>query len=316
MLSVQFIQIGPAVLYGFGLALAAGALIALLFLYCGEKKDGLLPGSASLAFLLSALFGLAFSRLMYGLLNFGTVFYDPMEGSRLGIAPLVSVGRGGHSLYGLIAGMLLGLYVFSRLTRQPGGRVLDWAAPALAVLVCAALLAQPAGGSGYGEEAAPPLRFFPVSILNRYGEWNTAVFLYEGLWALLLAAGLILEKKDRGRPGDRMLRLLIPLYAMQIFFESLRQDDYPRLAFNAFIRSNQLLALVALLIILVFLWRRLSPVQRAVNLLSLLVGSAVFTAAEFWEKLPIQKEALYGASFVMALVISLVWLLNLRKAKL
>lgn len=134
--------------------------------------------------------------------------------------------------------------------------------------------------------------------------------------ALLLAAGLILEKKDRGRPGDRMLRLLIPLYAMQIFFESLRQDDYPRLEFNAFIRSNQLLALAALVIILVLLWRRLSPAQRAENLLSLLAGSAVFAAAEFWEKLPTQKEALYGASFVMALAISLVWLLNLRKAKL
>lgn len=316
MLPVQFVQTGPAALYGFGLALAAGALIALLLLYRGEKKDDLQPGSAPLAFLLSALFGLAVSRLLYSLLNFSTVFYDAMEGSWLGLAPLVRVGRGGHSLYGLTAGVLLGLYIFAKLTRQAGGRVLDWAAPALAITVCAALFAQPLGGGGYGGESSPLLQFFPASIQNQYGEWNTAVFMYQGLWALLLAAGLIFEKKEYGRPGDRMLRLLVPLYAMQIFFESLRQDDYPRLEFNAFIRSNQLLALIALLVILALLWQRLSPAQKAGNLLSLLAGGAVFMAAEFWEKLPIQKEALYGASFAMALVISFVWLANLRKAKL
>ena len=114
--------------------------------------------------------------------------------------------------------------------------------------------------------------------------------------------------------GDRTLRLLIPLCAFQLFLEALRQDDYPRLASNAFIRVNQVLALAFLLVIAIMLTRRLGA-RRALPLWgALLLAVAAAIAAEFNEKLPIAREALYGLSLAAQALLSMVMLRAVHRA--
>ena len=315
MFPVLSFRLGELTFYLFGLILTFGALLSLTLLYMGEKRMSIPRGSAPGLFLLSGLCGFAGSRLVYALTHFSRLFYDDMEGSFLGLSPLFQIASGGHSIYGFIAGALLGMLLFSKFSGQDRGSVFARSAAPLGAFISAAFFAQIAGGSGWGEEAPAFFQFIPLAIRNPWGEWNLAVFFYEGIWALLLTLWLKQSRRQTARPGNRMLMLLIPLAAMQIFFESLRQDDYPRLESNAFIRVNQLLALLMLVIMLWIMFRRLSAVRKAGNVVMLLLASAAFIAVEFWEKLPMQKEALYAASFVMALALSFVWLNNLRKAK-
>lgn len=313
MFPVLSFDLGPLTIYVFGLILAIGALMSLWMLSQGEKRMEIRPGSASGALLISGLCGFALSKLTYSALNFSRLFFDEIEGTWLGLSPLLDIGRGGHSVYGFITGAIFGLLLFAKLTKQEKGRVFGWAAVPLGVFLCAVFLSQIAGGSGYGEEAAPFLQFIPMSVQNLYGEWNAAVFFYEALWTLMLTLWLKHEKKVFTHPGNRMLMLLIPLCSLQIFFESLRQDDYPRLENNAFIRTNQLLALIILIVILILMFKQLNRAQWSVSVAALLLSAAVFVAAEFWEKLPMPKEALYAASFVMALLLSCIWLNGLLK---
>ncbi len=315
MFPVLSFSLGGLTVYLFGLILSIGALLSLALLYAGEKRMSIAPGSSPRLLLASGLCGFVGSKLVFSLVNFSRLFYDDMEGHFLGLSPLFQVAGGGHSFYGFIAGALLGMLLFAKLSRQDKGRVFGWASAPLGAFLTAAFFAQIAGGSGWGEEAAPFFQFIPLAIRNPWDEWNIAVFFYEGLWVLLLTLWLRCSRRQTVRPGDRMLMLLIPLAAMQVFFESLRQDDYPRLESNAFIRVNQLLALLMLVVMLWIVFKRLSAAQRAGNIVMLLLASAVFIAAEFWEKLPMQKEAIYAASFVMALALSRVWLAALGKSK-
>lgn len=314
MFPVLSMQLGSLSVHVFGLILALGALLSLVLLYQSEKRMNIRQGSAPGLFICAGIIGFTMSRLIYALLNASRLFYDAMDGSYLGLSPLLRIADGGHSVYGFILGASLGIYLFSLLTAQEKGRVFDWAAVPLGGFLTASFLAQIAGSSGYGEEVAPFLRFMPMAVRNLYGEWDAAVFFYEGLWALALTLWLKHSKRRPGRSGDRMLWLLIPLTSLQIFFESLRQDDYPRLESNAFIRMNQVLGLIVLLVILVLIFKRLSVRHKANCLLVLLLSAVSFIAAEFWEKLPVPKEALYIVSFVMALVLSFTWLKALVKA--
>ncbi|NLD34104.1 MAG: prolipoprotein diacylglyceryl transferase [Clostridiales bacterium] len=310
---VQFELFGLTV-YGFGLALALGGLLALLLLHRDRRRAGMTTGSAPRLMLPAILLGLVGARLVYCVFNYRRVFFDAVEGHWLGLGPFFRLGQGGLSLYGLLAGVLLACCLYARFHRQSAGRVLDWAALPLGVFAGIALLAQILGGTSYGEEVlAEGLQFFPIAVRNDYEEWNLAVFAWQGIAVLAAALSLLRPAKGTARPGDRMLRLLIPLCALQLFFEALRQDDYPRLESNAFIRVNQVLALAFLIVTAIMLTRRLGtrhalPVW---GMLALAAGAAI--AAEFNEKLPMARELLYALSLAAQIALAAVMLHALRR---
>ncbi len=310
---IQF-EVGGLTVYAFGLALAMGGLLALLLLHMGREKAGMPPGAAPRLMLTVAVLGLLGARLVYCLFNWHGVFFDPVEGSWLGIMPFFRLGQGGFSLYGLIAGVLLACYLYARLAGQHTGAVLDWAALPLGLFVGIALLAQILGGTSYGEEVLEEgAHFFPLAVRNDYEEWDLAVFAWQGMTALI-ASLLLVRSRATARPGDRILRLLIPLCASQLFFEALRQDDYPRMEINAFIRVNQLLALAFLIVIAIILTRRLGTSATLPVWGALLLSAGAAMAAEFNEKLPVARELLYGLSLAAQALLIIVMLRALRRS--
>lgn len=309
---IQF-EVGGLIVYAFGLALAIGGLLALLLLHMWREKAGMPPGAAPRLMIGAAVLGLLGARLVYCLFNWRGVFFDPVEGSWLGIMPFFRFDQGGLSLYGLMAGVLLACYLYARLAGQSTGAVLDWAALPLGLFVGIALLAQILGGTSYGEEVLQEgAHFFPLAMRNDYEEWDLAVFAWQGMSALITS--LLVRGRAPARPGDRMLRLLIPLCASQLFFEALRQDDYPRMEINAFIRVNQLLALAFLIVIAVLLTRRLGATGTLPAWGALMLSAATAMAAEFNEKLPVARELLYGLSLTAQALLIIVMLRALRRS--
>lgn len=297
--------------HGFGLSLTLGGLLAYLLL---KRQDRLNPGQIITEELmpLCLALGLIFARLVYALFSWQLVFLDPMEGTFLGLAPLLRVNQGGLSFYGMVLGVLLAGLLHARRVQQPPVLVLDRMALPLGVFSCFALGAQILGGAGYGEEVAPWLQWFPAAVENTYGEWSAAVFAYQALGALLICLALWRMPKSWPK-GSRMLALLIPLNALQLFFESLRQDDYPRLSLNAFVRVNQLLALAFLLGLLAVLVRK-NPRHRLGYVLSLAFAAGLVLLAEFNEKLPFPRPPLYACSFASVCLMGMYWVWSLSRS--
>lgn len=290
-------------LYGFGLAVALAALLAWLLLHLGEKRYALPAGSARLLIVLALPISLLLSRALYSLILRERLFYDVMDGSYLGLRPFLDLAGGGLSFFGMLMGIVLAALLAARLLRRPGAQMLDWVALPLVVFISIARFGEILGGQGFGEELSlPALQFFPLGFRNSYEEWYLAVCVLEGLAAALIALSLLRSRGEQARPGDRMIRMLIPFAAMQVFLESLRQDAYLRLESNAFIRVEQVLAMLVLVILLSLLSR---PALRAghgrlllVAWLSLLLAAGAALAAEFNEKLPLPKALLYALSLL------------------
>ncbi len=311
---VYSLQLGGVTLYAFGLALMGAALVAWALLGAMERQHGLKQGTAAALIALAIPLGLFCGRLVFALVRAGQVFYDPMEGTFLGIGPFFQLQQGGFGFFGMLLGVLLAVLLTARLTRQATRPLMDWAAPPLALFCGALRFAQILGGGGYGEEVlVEGLQFFPLAVQNAYGEWVYAVFVFEGLAALLAFVWLWTRKH---RP-HQMLRLLTILTTSQIFLESLRQDAILRLEGNGFIRVSQVLALIILVAVVVVLTRQLAKAGRGrtswIMWPCLALGVAGAMAAEFYEKLPLPKELLYGLSFLAQLLLCMVVLRSISK---
>lgn len=228
------------------LLLAAGILSSLCLSHVLMKKEGI-PKRAALVFLLAALpLGLILARLGYGLIYLPDTLDNPMG--------LLDLRPDGFVLYGAALGVILAAFLAAKSSRIPPTRLLDALAPAAALIIAIARLLEGLAGMGYSfytdNEA---LWFFPVCVYDSYWEtWALALFVLEGLYALLIFA-LLLKNRARPGSGDR-LNLLAFLYAvMQIWFESLRRDAYARIGF---IRVMQLVsAILAGIVLLIWLVR-------------------------------------------------------------
>ncbi|NLD52421.1 MAG: hypothetical protein GX650_05955 [Clostridiales bacterium] len=311
---VYSLQLSGIRLYAFGLVLAGAAVLNWALLGVSQKRHGLKQGTAAALMALVLPLGLFCARLVFALVRAGQVFYDPMEGTFLGISPFFRLEQGGYSFFGLLLGVLLALLILARLSRQPTRRLMDWAAPPLALFCSLLRFAQILGGGGYGEEVLTEgLQFFPLAVQNAYGEWVLAVFVFEGLVALVAFFGLW----KRRHKQHQMPALLTILTTSQIFLESLRQDAILRLEGNGFIRVSQVLALAILAAVMAVITRQLMQVGKVKSTWTmwpcLLLGAAAAIAAEFYEKLPLSKGLLYGLSFGAQLLLCIVVLRTIDK---
>lgn len=171
----------------------------------------------------------------------------------IGLENILYLWQGGYALWGAVGGTALAAVWVARQTRQPLAKLLDaLAAPgALAIALCR--FAEYFSGEGRGpvmENEA--FSFFPVAVFNpEYEEWELAVFVMEGIAALVIL--LVLLGKQR-KSGDNARLLLLLYSACQVVLESLRRDDCLRWMF---VRVSQLTAVIVLaLMMLIAVIRR------------------------------------------------------------
>ena len=96
---------------------------------------------------------------------------------------------------------------------------------------------------------AEALQFFPLAVCNEWEEWNYALFLLEGLAAVVIFLILIASRAGKRRDGDQA-RVFLTLYASaQIVLEAMRRDSFLRWLF---VRPSQLVSAMVLLGLIVF----------------------------------------------------------------
>lgn len=315
--------------YPYGLAVAAAALICLLFSRRLIRQRRLEDETLTVFAVWCIPLSLLLSRLLYCLIC--------MDGfARSGIAYLFHFTSGGYTLWGAMLGGGLAAYIASVRTGQPCGRIADaLAAPAM-LMVSLCRLAEGLVGQGYGwyvEDWFDPLSGmsllhpeeygfflrFPFAIRDMYDEWCWAVFVVEALLALCIC---ILLLRSRAKPdGMLALNALLMLASAQILCESLRQDAVLRFGF---VRVNQIIGALIVVFILAYGCVRL-PGRKPAVLLPAVGGTVLciglIVAMEFalekkivlLEQMPMDVCYLITAASCLGLVKSVQSVLNAYK---
>jgi phosphatidylglycerol---prolipoprotein diacylglyceryl transferase len=216
------IKIGPLELRAYGLSIALGVIAAVWIARRRWAARGGDPDDISRIALWAVLAGLIGARLYHVLTDL-----DRFEGRWLHV---FAVWEGGLGIPGgLIAGVLTGAYIAHR-RGLPVPELLDVVAPALPVAQAIGRLGNWFNQELFGRPTDLPwgLEIDPAHRPAGYLDVATfhPTFLYEALWNLALAGGLVLW--ERHHPGSRPGRLFafyVAGYAVgRAWVEALRID--------------------------------------------------------------------------------------------
>ncbi|MGQ0831365.1 MAG: prolipoprotein diacylglyceryl transferase [Microthrixaceae bacterium] len=222
------ISLGPLQLRAYGLAIAAGVMVAVVVAQRRWSRRGGDPADISRLATWSVLAGLVGARAYHVLTD-----YQRFEGRWL---HAVAVWEGGLGIPGgLLAGVVTGV-VLARRAGLPAARLLDVVAPAIPLAQAIGRLGNWFNQELFGRPTTLPwgLRIDPSHRPSGYEQLATfhPTFLYEAVWNLLLAGALIAWERRRpdARPG-RLFALYVGGYALgRLWVEALRIDDATRIA--------------------------------------------------------------------------------------
>ncbi len=224
-----------------------------------------------LSLLLGLVLGTAGAKLLYYVAQISFMLADGWLQSLFNPDPAQWCFFGGG------VGVCIGVCLAARLTRTSLMPALNAFAPAGALMVALARFGEyflRNAMIGTGECIYDPaLCFFPLTITNEWGEHYLAVFMLEGLCALIVAMLALTNMKEQ-----RFLRTLFYVCLPQIFCESLHNDSISWL----FVRVEQLLCMVVVMAVLVIYTIRSSGQRRRfLPPATGLVCAGVFVGVEF-----------------------------------
>lgn len=224
------ISIGPLTIHFYGLIIAVGLILAVLYACRRSKQFGLLEDDIIDGVLWVTPFAIICARAYYCIFAWEEFAADPIS--------VLYIWNGGLAIYGGVIGAAIGIVVYCRIRRLRVTTVLD-------IVSLGFLIGQAVGrwGNFFNREAfgAATESFFRMGLFNtRTGafEYYHPTFLYESLWNL--AGFLLLHRLSKNRRYDGQIALgYAAWYGLgRAFIEGLRVDS---LYLGAF-RVSQLLA--------------------------------------------------------------------------
>lgn len=245
------LSLGSFHIYWYGVIIALGAVLAVLF--CMRKGERLgIQGNDFLDVLLFALpGGILGARLYYIIFNPSLYIKD---GGGIDWAACVNIHKGGLAIYGgILAGTLI-VFLVSRHKKIPFPAMVDLCAFGLLIGQIAGRWGNFVNVEAYGGETDLPWRM-GIETAQGYLEVHPT-FLYESLWNLLGFFLLLLVLKKGLRRFDGMLFLLyLAWYGFgRGLIESLRTDSL--YFFATGIRVSQLLGFASfVLALLLLVWK-------------------------------------------------------------
>ena len=279
--SPALMEESASLITGYGACLGVAVLLACLMMRAGSRQKG--AGLPALCIVL----GLTGARLFYCLVR---IQYYVNE---VGIQHIFFLREGGFVLYGAMAGVLLAGYMEARRSGRSVEAVWDdMAVPGMACIAIARF-AEGLAGEGLGDWIEDEAFWhLPFGAANLYGEYQWALFLLEGLGALLI---LLWIRRIRTGEGNRICTAILLYACSQIFYESLRMDSVLKIGF---VRVSQVLSAVAIL--LVTLKRKFS----VTHVLVLAACVAGIVGLEFaLDKTPVNNVVIYVIMIVLCKVL-------------
>ena len=253
----KYLEIGPLTVYYYGLIIACGLILAVLYGCKRSREFGIREDDLVDGVLWVTPFAIICARLYYCAFSWDYYGTNPIE--------ILYIWEGGLAIYGGVLGALVGVSVFCRIKKIKVAALLD-------VVLLGFLIGQSIGrwGNFMNREAfgAETDFFLRMGLLNSYtGEvtYYHPTFLYESVWN---ACGFVLlHFLSRYRKYDGQIALgYAAWYGLgRAFIEGLRTDS---LWWGPF-RVSQLLAAVscfgALIALLLLSFKFHDPKKMLVN---------------------------------------------------
>jgi len=221
-------------IYWYGIIIAAGFLLAVLYMMNRAPRFGLVQDDVLDAVLWMVPIGIISARIYYCLFYWDLYADNPISA--------LYIWEGGLAIYGGIIGGVITLLVVCRVKKFPARTMLDLSAMAV-------LIGQIFGrwGNFMNREAygAVTDSFFKMGLQDATGTviYYHPTFLYESVWNLAGFLALHFYQKKRRFDGEIFL-LYIAWYGLgRAWIEGLRTDSL--YLFSTGIRVSQLLAAVS-----------------------------------------------------------------------
>ncbi len=255
-------RLGSWPVYWYGIIIACGFALAVVYASVRAKKTGLSPDTLLDGVLIGAPVGVICARLYYCLFHFSEYAKDP--------ASIVRIWDGGLAIYGGVIGAFLTVLIFCRVRKISTGNLLD-------LLAMGLLIGQSIGRWGnffnaeaFGRDiiaaADGSLPFYAMTLSNHPQAAVHPLFLYESLLNLTLFIVLHFFFHKRLFKGEIFLLYMAGYGLIRTFTEGIRGND-ALLIWNTNIRVSQLLAVLftvgSLAVLFFILYKRRSVKNEA-----------------------------------------------------
>ena len=242
------IQLGPLTIHFYGLIIAVGMLLAVLYASKRSKEFGLKEDDLLDGVLWVAPFAIICARLYYCIFEWDQYASNPIS--------ILYIWNGGLAIYGGVLGAVIGLSVFCKVRKIKATAMMD-------VVSLGLLIGQLVGrwGNFMNREAfgAPTDSFLRMGLYNTATgavEYYHPTFLYESLWNFV--GFLLLHFLSKKRKYDGQVALgYVAWYGLgRAFIEGLRMDS---LYWGPFRVSQVLAGVSCVAAVAVLLWQGFRP---------------------------------------------------------
>ena len=282
---------------------AAFVLFVIINLIHSDRRGA---AAAAVSFPLCAVLGFLFAKLFYIVtMETSNIWYWGEWGPSLSLEPARFCFVGGA------VGAWLGVWLAAKITGYaPAGKLLDRFALPGSLLIAGLRMAEIELGSlGTGRFIEVPANaaYLILAVYNRYGEPHVAVFVWEAVAAAVV--GLLSLRDETGLPGQRFKTAAFRLCVCQVLLENMRS----RALMWGFVRVEQLLCAVILMILLLLACARDTKKQGAVRFLPalyLFLCIAAIVGIEFLRQRSTSRfMGQYGGYLMMGTVLCVILLL-------
>ena len=230
------IQIGSMSIHFYGLIIAVGLILAILY-GChrsrefGIKEDDIVDGVLGIV-----PFAVLCARLYYCVFKWKSYASNPIS--------VLYIWEGGLAIYGGVLGALLGVVIFCRIKKIRLGALLDLVALGFLIGQCIGRWGNFFNREAFGSETMSFLRMGLYDAFSAETTYHHPTFLYESLWNLTGFVALHFLSKKRQYDGQIALGYAAWYGLGRALIEGLRTDS---LYWGPF-RVSQLLAAVSCLL--------------------------------------------------------------------
>lgn len=257
---IRTLTLGPLSIHLYGLIIAAGLLLAVVYgcVRCkkfGLKQDDLLDGV-----LWITPFAIICARAYYVIFEWENQYAsNPISA--------LYIWEGGLAIYGGVLGAILGILIFSKVKKISAGAILDLVSLGFLIGQCIGRWGNFFNREAFGSETDIFIRMGLYNTYTGQTEYHHPTFLYESLWNL--AGFVLLHFLSKKRRYDGQIALgYVAWYGLgRTFIEGLRTDSLyiP----GTLIRVSQLLAAVscflAVLVLVLMTFKKHDPKKLFAN---------------------------------------------------
>jgi len=242
------LSIGPLTAHYYGLIIAVGLILAVMYACRRSKEFGLKEDDILDGVLWVTPFAIVCARIYYVVFSWADYADNPIS--------VLYIWEGGIAIYGGVIGAIIGMYVMCRIKKVKFTTVLD-------LILMVFLIGQAIGrwGNFMNREAfgAATDSFFRMGLFNektQMWEYYHPTFLYESLWNAMGFVLLAVLSKKRQYDGQIALGYAAWYGLGRSIIEGLRVDS---LWWGPFRVSQVLAAITCLTATAILLWQAFKP---------------------------------------------------------